>query len=284
MRYNNKLKGDNDGQLSTFLQQTINGKELPVDSEYIKSIKKSNFVLSYHQSESKLIGDKIVKSLGDELKVFKNILELKPKQKILIITENGKLSDVLKNKLSDVGITKDNYRITSIDPNSDISVQGDEAEYVIVDSLNFTNSEAYYQFKKLYTSVSRSLIGSLFYDPASNIYNTFGIISSEKPFEPFKVFTPESIKKLTEDTIVREEELLKKHPVKSNEDSKKKSKPIKKDEDDEEESEENKEGEEPKENGEEDGDENNDDEEDSESRIKFTPGEDLNNPKDVKEQ
>lgn len=285
MRYNNKLKGDNDGQLSTFLQQTINSKELPGDSEYIESIKKSNFVLSYHQNESELIGDKIVKSLGDELKVFKNILELKPKQKILIVTENGKLSDVLKNKLNDVGITKDNYRITSIDPNSDISVQGDEAEYIIVDSLNFTDSEAYYQFKKLYTSVSRSLIGSLFYDPASNIYNTFGIISSEKPFEPFKVFTPESIKKLTEDTIFREEELLKKYPVKFSEDSKKKFKAVKKDEENEdEESEENKEGEEYKENGEEDKDENDEDEEDNESRIKFTPGEDLNNPKNVKEQ
>jgi hypothetical protein len=48
MRYDNKLKLDNDKHLSTFLQQTINDKELPRDNDYIDSIKKSSFTLSYY--------------------------------------------------------------------------------------------------------------------------------------------------------------------------------------------------------------------------------------------
>lgn len=303
MRYNNTLKGDNDKRIGYFLQQIINTKEIPKDSEYINSIKKSNFIMSYHQNESELIGDKIVKNLSGELDVFKNITSSKPEQKILIITENGILSDDLKNQLESVGIKEENYRITSIDPNSKISVQGDESDYVIVDSLDFTTKGAYYQFKKFYTSVSRSLFGTLFYDPKSNIHNTFGIVSVKKPFEPFKVFTEESIEKLKEDVIKREEELLKdfEKPVKK-ESSKTKTNTIKptsklepksendstekgKDENDQD-TDDGEAGE--SNNGTEEGDTeedgNNESDESDKIKTKFIESPNLNNPKTIEEQ
>lgn len=208
MRYNNKLKGDNDKQISNFLQQTINTKILPNDNEYIPKIQKEYFKLSYYQNSSELIGDKIVKDLTGELNVFKNIIENNSEEKLLIITETGTISDKLEGALNSVGITSANYRISSINPTAHNSVQGDEANYVIVDSLSFTQENAFINFKKFYTTISRSLKGSLFYDPNSILSNLYNITSIEKPYEPYILFDREIVSNLKQKIITRYKKIL----------------------------------------------------------------------------
>lgn len=208
MRYSNILKGQNDKQISNFLQQTINTKILPNDNEYIPKIQKEYFRLSYYQNSSELIGDKIVKDLTGELNVFKNIIETNPEEKLLIITETGTITDKLEDALNSVGITSANYRISSINPTAHNSVQGDEANYVIVDSLSFTQENAFINFKKFYTTVSRSLKGSLFYDPNSILSNLYNITSIEKPYEPYILFDSEIISDLKQKIITRYKEIL----------------------------------------------------------------------------
>lgn len=208
MRYSNILKGQNDKQISNFLQQTINTKILPNDNEYIPKIQKEYFKLSYYQNSSELIGDKIVKDLIGELNVFKNIIENNSEEKLLIITETGTITDKLEDALNSVGITSANYRISSINPTAHNSVQGDEANYVIVDSLSFTQENAFINFKKFYTTVSRSLKGSLFYDPNSILSNLYNITSIEKPYEPYILFDPEIISNLKQKIITRYKEIL----------------------------------------------------------------------------
>jgi hypothetical protein len=69
--------------------------------------------------------------------------------------------------------------------------------------LKFTQKDAFLNFKKFYTSISRSLKGTLFYDPNSIISNLYNIVSIEKPSEPYVVFDTNAIKELREKTIKR---------------------------------------------------------------------------------
>jgi len=126
--------------------------------------------LKYYQTESEFSGDKIVDKITvEDLKRLKKAAEGKTIAILTDLDADGKIQNQdLLVKLKDADIT--NYEAYSLDPNNDRSVQGLEADYVIIDDNRGDGAvpmDSFKAMKDIYTYLSRSLIGTLAHFPGA---------------------------------------------------------------------------------------------------------------------
>lgn len=109
----------------------------------------SSINLGYYEKEGEfLIGDKLVNNIG-----LNDLRKLNPDKQIVVITENGTISDDLSGKLKSIFGNKD------IDVIAFDKVQGREFDQVIVDNLNFDNlyqGDFFEKVRQFYTLMTRS--------------------------------------------------------------------------------------------------------------------------------
>jgi hypothetical protein len=141
-------------------------------------------VLKYYESEDNLIGEKIVKDVNTSIAKFKKIKESNPEATFMVVIDET-ISDSLKAALDTIGFKENNdYKLTTINPLAKNYVQGQEADYVIVDDIKYgegtkVNLQMYEKYKLFYTMISRSLKGTLLINSSDSIKNDFNVISVE---------------------------------------------------------------------------------------------------------
>lgn len=215
LRDSNSLKRDNNTKIHNILNQLITYGKLVGENTVKAKLASGDYNLQYYQSNKELIGEKIISSISDEVKVIANPLLADSTKSLAIIVEKDKISDELKNALEAAGITE--YKVYSIDSNADNAVQGAEATYVIADNIDFSgksDEEQFQQFRKLYTVISRSFNGTLIYDKNDTIFKTFGITSKEsKSYTAVQGLNETSKKEELENRINILSKILKDHPL-----------------------------------------------------------------------
>ena len=153
------------------------------DPKYPEAVKllQDKKTLKYYQTESEFSGDKIVDKITvEDLKRLKKAAEGKTIAILTDLDADGKIQNQdLLVKLKDADIT--NYEAYSLDPNNDRSVQGLEADYVIIDDNRGDGAvpmDSFKAMKDIYTYLSRSLIGTLAHFPGA-YSSQLGLINAQ---------------------------------------------------------------------------------------------------------
>lgn len=146
--------------------------------------------VSYYQDSESFAGDKFVESLKDAKEDIEHVAKLakKDKSKIIIITklkeDNQPVDSSLIPMLSDAGLVSGDYELFSSDDVHDKAVQGQEANYVIVDGSYLSELQTANEgeiLRSVYTFASRSLKGTLMELPME-VQKKIGLINRKDRF------------------------------------------------------------------------------------------------------
>lgn len=195
VRSSNVCKKDNTDVLQVGLREVENLYQQEYgfagDSEKSELVKRvlSGFQLKYYEERTELNGDKLVDEITvQDLERIKAAIS-KGGGSLAIITKlnaSGEIADeALKSKLNQVGLVENrDYQLYTAEDAAAKSVQGSEADYVIINDYPDPNiqEDPYAAMQALYTYLSRSVKGSLMVDKGAEFRKAFQISNIKQSY------------------------------------------------------------------------------------------------------